>query len=128
MVDGWTPTSDLGTLGEDGYLTLLGRIDDCVRVRDGRLVNLAFVAARLREVASVTDAAVLAVETSAGPTFGAVVEGTAQLAAVRQHLARELPPWCWPRELVAVPVLPRLPGGKIDREACRRLLAGVDQS
>jgi long-chain acyl-CoA synthetase len=122
MVDGWCPSRDLGTLGNDGYLTLAGRMDDCIRVRDGRLVNLALVAGCLRDADGVTDAAVVPIDQGDGLTFGAVVEGTPALEDVRQHVSAELPPWCWPRSLVLVPAIPRLANGKIDRGACGALL------
>src|SRR5262249_26297792 len=40
-VSGWWPTRDLGRMRHDGQLVLEGRIDDCIRTREGRLVNLA---------------------------------------------------------------------------------------
>lgn len=123
LADGWVPTRDLGHLTADGYLTLSGRMDDCVRVHGGRLVNLALVSSRLRDADGVTDAIALPVEGTSGITCGAIVEGAPSLDAVRRHLAAELPPWSWPRVLVSLPVLPRLPNGKLDRRACATLIA-----
>ena len=113
-------SSDLFT--DDGYLTLSGRMDDCIRQQDGRLVNLALLAARLRDADTVTDAVALPLEEPAGVSCAAIVEGASELDEVRRHLASELPPWSWPRVLLNVPALPRLPNGKVDRQACRRLL------
>lgn len=126
-VGGWIPTRDLGALNEDGFLTLIGRMDDCVRMGDGRLVNLALVASRLREAAGVREAVVLPLDAGTGATFGAMVEGTPQLQLdlVRRQLSNELPPWSWPKALIAVPSLPRLANGKIDRDACRQSLCAV---
>ncbi len=123
LVDGWVPTRDLGQLTADGYLTLAGRMDDCVRVHGGRLVNLALVSSRLRDADGVTDAIALPVEGTSGITCAAIVEGAPSLDAVRRHLAAELPPWSWPRVLFSLPALPRLPNGKLDRRACATLIA-----
>ena len=126
-VDGWWPTKDLGRLRFDGYLSLVGRIDDAIRTRDNRTVNLAHVAATLCRLDGVSDAVVVAVETTAGQSFGAVVEcaaGTTE-AALRAALADVLPPWSWPRTIEPVSALPRLANGKPDRQACARLLAAT---
>jgi len=123
-VDGWWPTQDLGVLGPDGRLALAGRLDDAIRTRENRMVNLAYVAAHLRELPGVLAAAVVPLDTPAGRSFGAVVEcepGTTVLA-LREKLAQALPPWSWPRTIEIVATLPRLPNGKADREACTRLL------
>ena len=79
-VDGWWPTRDLGSLEADGHLTLAGRLDDCIRTRENRLVNLAAVAAVIRGIRGVTDAAVVPLVGPAGSTFGAVVQCDPDLA------------------------------------------------
>ncbi len=125
QVEGWWPTRDVGALREDGRLVLAGRLDDCIRTREGRLVNLAAVAATLGEMTGVTGAVVVPLDGPAGRSFGAVIEcepGVA-VAALRTGLADKLPPWSWPRALEVVPSLPRLPNGKPDRLACVSLLA-----
>lgn len=126
--DGWVPTRDLGSFDADGYLTLAGRMDDCIRVRDGRLVNLARVTQHLRDVDDVTDAVTLPIATDTGLTFGAVVEGTVAPDRLREQLASGLPSWSWPRDLLVLPALPRLPNGKVDRDACGRLLSTAGPS
>ncbi len=124
-VDGWWPTQDLGRLRADGYLVLAGRMDDAVRTRDNRTVNLAHVAACLGQLAGVRDAVVVPLDGARGRSFGAVVECDAGVTAatLRTSLASMLPPWSWPRTIEPVPVLPRLPNGKPDRQACASLLA-----
>ena len=126
-VDGWWPTQDVGILEADGHLVLAGRLDDCIRMREGRLVNLATVAARLRELPGVTGVAVVPLAGPAGPSFGAVLEcepGIA-VAPLRARLGDTLPPWSWPRAVELVRALPRLPSGRPDRQACAALLAGT---
>jgi acyl-CoA synthetase (AMP-forming)/AMP-acid ligase II len=125
--DGWWPTQDVGTLEADGHLTLGGRLDDCIRTREGRLVNLAVVAARLRDLPGVTAAVAVPLVGTAGPSFGAVVECepgvTAQ--ALRTGLGHVLPPWSWPRAMETVRELPRLASGRPDRRSCVALLGGA---
>ncbi|HUR34047.1 MAG TPA: AMP-binding protein, partial [Vicinamibacterales bacterium] len=69
-VDGFWPTQDLGMVDADGFLTLSGRADDCVRTRDGRLVNLEVVAAGLRGAPGVGAAVVVPLAGAAGTAFG----------------------------------------------------------
>lgn len=126
-VDEWWPTRDLGTRDADGRLRLHGRVDDCIRTRENRLVNLALVATSLRALPGVADAAVIPLEGLAGPSFGAVVEGEPGITVetLRTKLAETLPPWSWPRTVEVVRSLPRLANGKTDRRACIALLGGV---
>jgi long-chain acyl-CoA synthetase len=125
-VDGWWPTRDVGSLEADGHLTLHGRIDDCIRTRENRLVNLAAVATTIRAVPGVTDVVVVPLESHAGATLGAVVQAGPEVAmtTLRASLADVLPPWSWPRAIELVRALPRLSNGKADRRACIALLGG----
>lgn len=125
LVDGWWPTSDLGSFDAAGRLRLAGRIDDCVRTRDGRLVNLEAVAAALRELDGVRAVVVVPLAGAAGHSFGAVVETIPGRSydAVRREAGQQLPAWALPRQLHLVPELPRLPNGKPDRLACAVLLS-----
>ena len=122
-VDGWWPTRDLGALKPDGRLRLAGRIDDCVRTREGRLVNLAIVTGDLRLLTGVQEAMAVAIPSSAGTAFGAVVQCDAGVSVTDLHAQMtHVAPWARPRTLVQVDAMPRLPNGKIDRRACARLL------
>jgi len=125
-VDGWWATHDLGCFATDGQLTLAGRLDDCIRTRDGRLVNLVNVADRLRELRGIRRVAVVPLDGHAGASFGAVVEcdSSMALATLRGRVSDALPPWALPRRLALVPALPLLPNGKPDRQACLGMLAG----
>ncbi len=125
-VDGWWPMRDLATFDHAGRLRLSGRIDDCVRTREGRLVNLEAVAAALRSLDGVGAAVVVPLESTSGTSFGAVLQGTASLSldAVRRAAGQALPAWALPRAIHLVPELPRLSNGKPDRLACMLLLSG----
>jgi acyl-coenzyme A synthetase/AMP-(fatty) acid ligase len=123
-VDGWWPTHDVGFVDDGGYLGLAGRLDDCIRTRDGYLVNLAGIATQLREVRGIIDAAVVPMDTSSGGSFGAVVECARSLTAgvLRTRIADALPGWALPRDLAVVESMPRLASGRPDPRACQALL------
>lgn len=125
-IEGWWPTRDLGALRADGRLVLAGRLDDCIRTREGRLVNLAAIAQSLEKLEGVREAVVVPIHGAAGASFGAVLAcaDTMTLASLKSRVSASLPGWAWPRAILQVPALPRLPGGKIDRRACAEWLAG----
>ncbi len=129
-VAGWWPTRDLGAWDADGRLRLAGRVDDCIRTREGRLVNLFAVANDLRALGGVRAAEVVPLQGPGGPSFGAVVacEPSTTLTALRRQLSDTLPPWSWPRRMALVASLPRLPNGKTDRSACLATLREPDWS
>ena len=129
-IDGWWPSRDIGMLDTDGRLVLAGRIDDCIRTREGRLVNLAFVANRLRTAEGVRDVAVVPLQSSAGASFGAVLECETSMtvAKLKERLGDALPHWAWPRTMAIVQSLPRLPSGKPDRRLCFDMLCGQPSS
>jgi acyl-CoA synthetase (AMP-forming)/AMP-acid ligase II len=124
VVDGWWPTRDMGRWEADGRLVLAGRIDDCIRTREGRLVNLAFIASRFRAAVGVSEAVVVPLPSSSGASFGAVIEcgPVVTVATLKDALSDALPSWAWPRMMAIVPSLPRLPSGKPDRQSCAALL------
>lgn len=123
---GWWGTRDVGVLRPDGRLQLSGRLDDNIRTRDGRLLNLATVAGLLRQVEGIGDAAVVPIQRPAGASFGAVLQcaDDLSLAVIRDRVTASVPKWAWPRALVQVGSLPRLASGKIDRRTCVALLDG----
>ena len=78
----------------------------------------------LERCPGVTEAVVVAIPGATGSLVGAVASGGTGVdtAGLRQHAARHLPAWAQPEVVVLVDRLPRLPGGKTDREACLGLL------
>lgn len=124
--DGFWPTRDLGRWDQQGRLWLQGRIDDCVRTRDGRLVNLATVEAVLRDLDGVRAVAVVSMPGRAGAAFGVVVEHASAGSGIVAPLpVSDIPVWARPRAVTVVSALPRLPNGKVDRRACAALLDGA---
>lgn len=124
LVDGWFLTSDAGRLDDDGRLQVLGRVDDVV-VTGGVNVPGPAVAARLREHPAVAAAEVVGVpDDEWGHRLVALVVGRLSLAEARDWVG-EVHPRSWaPREVRALPALPLLGTGKVDRLALRRA-AGV---
>lgn len=119
--DEWFRTSDLGRLGPDGRLRVLGRADDMV-VSGGLNVPLPAVEEAVRAAPGVREVAVVGVpDEEWGTRIVAAVVGQTSLQAVRAAVEAAGHPRAWaPRQLVAFEALPLLPGGKVDRLAIRR--------
>jgi O-succinylbenzoic acid--CoA ligase len=114
-------TSDVGVLGPDGLLTVLGRADDVI-VSGGEKVPPAAVEAALEKHASVVEAGVVGVpddEWGERVVAFVVLRGPLSPTEARAQVARSLPRTWAPRELREVEQLPLLPTGKIDRAALR---------
>jgi acyl-CoA synthetase (AMP-forming)/AMP-acid ligase II len=125
--EAWVPTPDLGQMDGDGYLTLLGRIDDCFKTVGGHLVHPDEIAEALRGHPGVTDAEVVALDRGSGHLIGAVVEGNDSVSAadLHAHVSGSLPAWKRPQAIIVTRALPRLPRGKADRQGCAGLLEAV---
>lgn len=110
----WTP---------GGEVEFIGRIDGQVKVRGNR-VELAGVEAVIQAVPEVSTACVLQVEDSErGKELVAFVLPTSPdaVSRVRDHVAKQLPPFAQPRRYVEIAHLPRKDNNKIDQAALRRL-------
>ena len=122
-------TGDLGELGRDGRLRILGRADDVI-VSGGENVAPAQVEAALVGVPGVRACAVVGVpDDEWGEAVVALVvtePGAGRdldLETVRAATADRLPPAWRPRRLVLLAAIPMLPTGKPDRSALRDLAA-----
>jgi acyl-CoA synthetase (AMP-forming)/AMP-acid ligase II len=123
---GWTRTTDLARLDDDGFLWILGRADQAI-IRGGFKIQPEEVRRALERDPRVRGAAVVsrpdarlgavpvaAVELRPGPTSATPDD---LLAAAGQLLSRyELP-----AEVLVVEALPRTPSGKVDLVAIQRL-------
>jgi len=118
----WFVTGDLGRVGADGRVEVLGRADDVI-LSGGQNVVAGRVAALVAEHPGVAEAAVVGrPDPDWGERVVAVVvpRGTPpDLAALRAFLRDRAAPHELPRELVIVDALPLLPNGKVDRLALR---------
>jgi O-succinylbenzoic acid--CoA ligase len=119
--DGWFETSDLGTLGDDGELRILGRADD-VLVIGGKNISLARVEARLRRVPGVSDLMLVGLD---DPVWGhrlvAVYCGALDEQTFDRLCAKVLSGAERPRIFRRVTELPLLDSGKYDRLGVRAL-------
>ncbi|WCO65891.1 AMP-binding protein [Iamia majanohamensis] len=119
---GWTlyRTGDLGRLDEHGALTVLGRMDTKVKVR-GRFVVIGDVEARIRDLAEVADAAVVPTATDGIVELTAVVTAAGadplEATTLRRRMLESVDAYQVPGRWQVVPELPRLPNGKLDRQA-----------
>ena len=121
-------TGDLGELGRDGRLRILGRADDLI-VTGGENVAPAQVEATIADVPGVRSCAVVGVpDDEWGEVVVALVVtepgASLDLETVRSATADRLPPAWRPRRLVLLATIPMLPTGKPDRSALRDLAAG----
>jgi O-succinylbenzoic acid--CoA ligase len=123
LADGWLRTGDLGRVGPDGRLTVLGRADDLV-ISGGVNVHPDEVEAVLATHPGVAEAAVAG---RPDPEWGQRVAAFVvprdparppTLDELRAFTRRRLAAAKAPRELLLVPALPRSPSGKL----LRRLL------
>ena len=114
-------TGDRGRWRPDGVLELFGRVDDQVKIRGNR-VEPGEVEARLREIPSVSQAAVVAWPAGAPDTrlVAYVVPAAGadpSSEELRTILRRALPEYMVPTAFVTLSALPLGPHGKLDRRA-----------
>jgi amino acid adenylation domain-containing protein len=127
LADRFHRTGDIVTRQPDGDYLLHGRADHMVKIR-GYRVELGEVEAALHGVPGVAEAAVVSIDSDGadGPSTALVAfvvpdrrlpEGTHGDLYLRRELARSLPRYMVPSELVRVDSLPTTTSGKLDRQA-----------
>ena len=118
----WYRTGDMARYRPDGTLEFLGRRDHQVKIRGFR-IELGEIEAALESHPAVSRAVALV----AGSSLAAVVvpaDGAeADVEALREHAAGQLPPHMIPALLVPVESLPLTANGKVDRKALAALVA-----
>jgi len=126
--DGWFDTGDLGVMGEDGRLRIVGRRSDRI-VTGGENVDPAEVEAAVVEWPGAAAACVVGLEDEEwGEKVGVVLvpaagfEALGGLAGLGRHLGGRLAAFKRPRCWSVVDRLPVAASGKVDRSACVRLL------
>ena len=119
-IDGWLRTGDLGTIADDGAISVAGRADDAIR-SGGERIWPHEVEAVLRDHPKVADAAVGA---RPDPEWGQHVaawvvprriDEAPTLEELRAFAKERLASFKAPRELFLVPDVPRTSSGKIRR-------------
>jgi O-succinylbenzoic acid--CoA ligase len=129
---GWFRTGDRGDITPEGELVLRGRVSDVI-ITGGENVDPVEVEAALETLPGVREACVFGLrDATFGETIaivfvpnGAPPKPEELLAELQDRLAR----YKLPRRWLAVPELPRLPSGKLDRRGAREryatLVAGM---
>lgn len=124
--EGWLRTGDLGRIGEDGVLRLIGRTKDLI-ITGGYNVYPAEVEAALVAHPAVAEACAFAIP---DPVWGERLEAAVAVAAdAAPGLAADLTafvreavgPVRTPKRLHLLPALPRNPVGKVVRDEVRAL-------
>jgi acyl-CoA synthetase (AMP-forming)/AMP-acid ligase II len=129
--DGWLRTGDIGTIGDDGNLTLVGRSGD-MYIRGGYNVHPGEVERVLTGHTGVKQAAVVGCSAAVIGEIGVAVvvpaDGAAPptLAELRAHVTGQLADYKAPDELLIVAELPLTPMLKPDRIALRELITQHD--
>jgi acetyl-CoA synthetase len=122
---------DGAKLDADGYLWLLGRVDDVMNV-SGHRISTTEVESALVDHPAVAEAAVVG---ASDPTTGQAIVGyviirggfdaTDELREeIRQHVATKLGAIARPRAVIIVPDLPKTRSGKIMRRLLRDVVEG----
>ncbi|CAO3437374.1 amino acid adenylation domain-containing protein [Azospirillum endophyticum] len=101
----------------------LGRADGQVKIR-GHRVEIGEVESQLQAVPGVVEAAAIILERDGHRQIAAVLAGSADPQAVRDHLAARLPAAMVPDHWRRIEALPRTANGKIDRRALQAFIAG----
>jgi acyl-CoA synthetase (AMP-forming)/AMP-acid ligase II len=122
-------TGDLGYADEDGFLFLVGRRHDMIKVGANR-VGAKEIEDVICDHADVSEAAVVGVPHDilgeAPVAFVVLREGAAaDLAGLTAHCGARLAPYKMPVNVVPVSELPRLPTGKIDRRRLQETAASM---
>ena len=131
--DGRYFAGDGAKLDEDGYLWLLGRVDDVMNV-SGHRVSTTEVESALVDHASVAEAAVVGAkdETTGQAIIAFVTLRSGQAAsddhgqALRRHVADKIGPIARPKTIIFTDDLPKTRSGKIMRRLLRDVAEGRD--
>ncbi|OKK04767.1 hypothetical protein AMK26_15870 [Streptomyces sp. CB03234] len=132
LQDGWVRTGDLGTVDEQGYVHLTGRVKDVI-VRGGQKIFPTEVEHVLLGHPAVREACVVGTpsEEWGELPFAYVVaadDDTAALdASLRELTRRHLARYKRPVHFEVVASLPRNAAGKVDRKNLRNRAAGSDR-
>ncbi|WP_064457081.1 acyl-CoA synthetase [Streptomyces hygroscopicus] len=128
----WVLLGDMGTVDEDGVITVLGRGSQCINT-GGEKVYPEEVEQALKAHPEVYDALVAAVpDTRWGFSVAAVVQPRAQASgltadAVRDHCRKRLAGYKIPRTVVFTDRIQRSPSGKADYRWARAVAQAADR-
>lgn len=129
FVDGWFRTGDIGSLDEDGFLSLHGRLSELIN-RGGEKIAPAEIESALLRHPAVAEAAAFAIS---HPRLGEdvaaaiIVRPGARTTPeeLREFSQRELASFKVPRHIVILDQLPKGATGKVQRRRLRKSLHGL---
>ena len=124
---------DGAKIDEDGYLWLLGRVDDVMNV-SGHRISTTEVESALVDHRAVAEAAVVgATDSLTGQAIvgyvilrSSVIANDELVEELRQHVAHKIGPTARPKRVIVVPDLPKTRSGKIMRRLLRDVAEGRD--
>jgi len=131
---GWYKTGDSARVDKDGYIWIIGRIDDVIKVSGYRL-GTAEIESALVSHPDVAEAAAIAlpheIKGHAIHAYVILKAGLKESGALEQtlieHVAREIGPIARPEEVVFVETLPKTRSGKIMRRVLKARALGMDE-
>jgi acyl-CoA synthetase (AMP-forming)/AMP-acid ligase II len=125
---GWFRTGDYGTLSEDGYLTLVGRLKELIN-RAGEKISPVEVDEVLLSAAGVAEAVAFAIpDEKYGEAVAAALvlhDGTS-VASVLAHARERLAAFKIPTAIFVVDAIPRTATGKVQRRIVAAELATAE--
>ncbi len=131
---GWYKAGDSARIDKDGYVWVIGRIDDVIKVSGYRL-GTAEIESALVSHPAVSEAAAIALphelKGNAIHTFVILksgISGSKELAEeLRDHVAKEMGPIAKPEAVTFVDGLPKTRSGKIMRRVLKARALGQDE-
>jgi len=115
--DGWLRTGDIGVIDADGYLTIVDRLKELIKVK-GYQVAPAELESLLLEHPLIADAAVIPIpdgESGEAPKAFVVARGPLSAEDVRAFVHERVSHYKRLREVAFIEVIPKSPSGKILR-------------
>ena len=128
--DGWLRTGDVGTISQDGFLTLSDRSKDMIK-SGGEWISSVDLENVVMAHPAVAEAAVIGVpddKWDERPMVSVVVrEGASVTAAeLREFLVGKVARWQLPERWTFLPEVPKTSTGKFDKKVLRARYAGGD--
>lgn len=131
---GWYKTGDSARIDEDGYVWIIGRLDDVIKVSGYRL-GTAEVESALVSHSSVTEAAAIALphELKGNAIQAFVILGQGQAGSssleeeLKRHVGHEMGPIARPDKIYFVESLPKTRSGKIMRRVLKARAQGLPE-
>jgi len=118
LINGWLKTGDIGWLDPEGYLFLVGRNNDMIKVGAHR-INPLEIEEVIKTIDSVIECAVVGCDDDIlGQRLKVLVVGEKskqQMLEIKRACKEQLPPFKIPRDIEYLTELPKTASGKIKR-------------